>query len=257
MSSYQLELRIFGENILKPVDIITTNDIRLFLSEFPHLKMSSVSKKLSVLKSFFGWLVDEEIIEKDPTRKIKTPKKEKVMPKALNIEELELLRESCIDVRERAILEVYYATGARLSEIQALNRKDINWESKTARVVGKGNKERDVYFSFKASYHLKKYLKSRNDLVPALFITKRRPYKRLSNRSIQREISKIVKRSGIQKNISIHSLRHTLATLMLDRGADITAIQGILGHSDISTTQIYAQLSDERKQEQYNKYMVQ
>lgn len=219
--------------------------------------MSSIAKKLSVLKSFFSWLADEEIIQKDPTRRIKSPKKEKRLPNALTIEELEMLREACTTYRERSLVEVLYATGGRLSEVQALNRNDIDWQNKSAKIIGKGNKERDVYFSFKALYHLKKYLKSRDDLVPALFITERKPYRRLSNRSIQRAIDNIAERSEINKKISPHTFRHTLSTLMLENGADITAIQKILGHSDLNTTQIYAQISDTRKQEQYNRHMVQ
>lgn len=257
LKSYQLELDIFSRHVTKTVDGVTTSDIRLFLNEFPHLKMSSIAKKLSVLKSFFSWLADEEIIQKDPTRRIKSPKKEKRLPNALTIEELEMLREACTTYRERSLVEVLYATGGRLSEVQALNRNDIDWQNKSAKIIGKGNKERDVYFSFKALYHLKKYLKSRDDLVPALFITERKPYRRLSNRSIQRAIDNIAERSEINKKISPHTFRHTLSTLMLENGADITAIQKILGHSDLNTTQIYAQISDTRKQEQYNRHMVQ
>lgn len=257
LDSYQLELDIFSKHVFKTVDKITTSDIRLFLNEFPHLKMSSIAKKLSVLKSFFGWLVDEEIITKDPSRRIKHPKKEKRMPNALSIEELEMLREACITYRERALLEVLYATGGRLSEIQALNRNDIDWQSKTANVIGKGDKEREVYFSFKAIYHLNKYLKSRKDLVPALFVTERNPCRRLSNRSIQRIIGQIAERSEVEKTVSPHQLRHSLANLMLNNGADIVAVQAVLGHSDLNTTQIYAQITDERKQKQYNRYMVQ
>lgn len=257
LESYQLELRIFSERVKKRVSDITTADIRLFLGDFPELKSSSISKKLSVLKSFFGWLTGEEIIPRDPTTKIKPPKKEKRIPKSLTIEELEMIRESCQTRRERALIEVLYATGCRLSEVHDLDRNDIDWQSGSTMVIGKGDKEREVYFSFKAMYHLKKYLKSRDDAVPALIITERRPYRRLSKRGIQREIGKIVQRAGIQKNCSPHTLRHTFATLTLNNGADITAVQALLGHSNPATTQIYAQISDERKRDQYKKYLVQ
>lgn len=111
LDSYQIELRTFSNKIKKRVEDITTADIRVFLGSFEHLKLSSISKKLSVLKSFFGWLTAEEFIQRDPTTKIKPPKKEKRLPKALNIEELELLRESCKTNRQRAFLEILYATG--------------------------------------------------------------------------------------------------------------------------------------------------
>jgi integrase/recombinase XerD len=257
LEGYALELRIFAEHVVKPVEEITTGDIRAYLGQFNHLKMSSIAKKLSVLKSFFGWLSDEEIIPRDPARRIKPPKKEQRLPKALTIEELEMLREACITSRERALIEVFYATGGRLSEIQALNKSDINYQTMSARVIGKGNKEREVYLSFKAIYHLRKYIMSRLDDEPALFVTERQPYRRLSNRAIQREIKKIAERSGIQKNVHPHTLRHTFATLTLNNGADLSSVQALLGHTDPSTTQVYAQVTESKKREAYKKHLVQ
>lgn len=257
LKSYQLDLKVFAENIKKPTSEITAADIRVYLAQFEHLKMSSVSKKLSVLKSFFGWLTAEEILLRDPTAKLKPPKQPKRMPKALSIEELEMLREACVTVRQRAFVEIMYATGCRLSEVSALNISDINFQSMSFKVFGKGSKEREVYLSFKALYHLQKYLKSRTDDDPALFITERKPYRRLSNRGIQREIAVIAELSGIKKTVSPHVLRHTFATLTLNNGADIVAVQHLLGHSDPSTTQGYAVLSDDKKREQHKKYLVQ
>ncbi|MCR4437347.1 MAG: tyrosine-type recombinase/integrase [Eubacteriales bacterium] len=257
LDGYLIELRIFAKDIPKPVSEITTNDIRAYLGRFPHLKISSISRKLSVLKSFFGWLTAEEILPRDPTRKIKPPKKEKRLPKALNIEELEMLREGCRTFRQRALIEVLYATGCRLSEVIGLEKEKIDWQNGTARVVGKGNKEREVYFSFKALYHLKKYLMSRLDNVPALLITERKPYRRLSARAIQREVKIIAEQAGLKKNVHPHILRHTFATLTLNNGADLSAVQALLGHESPATTQIYAQVTEERKREQYKKFLVQ
>ena len=183
---YTNELRIFAEHVPKSTEDITTADIRVYLAECGHLKTSSLSKRLSVLKSMFGWLVNEDILTRDPTKRIKPPKKEQRMPKALSIEELEMIREACITPRERAMIEVLYCIGGRLSEIQTMNRDDIDWQSLSVLVIGKGNKERPVYFSFKAAYHLKKYLKLRVDSDPALFVSERRPYRRLSDRGIER-----------------------------------------------------------------------
>lgn len=257
LCGYADELRIFAHHVTQPADMITTTDIREYLGRFEHLKMSSVSKKLSVIKSFFGWLNNEEIIIKDPARRIKPPKKEQRLPKALSIEELEQVREACITSRERSIVEVFYATGGRLSEINGLDQSDIDYQAMCARVIGKGNKEREVYLSFKALYHLKKYLMQRLDNNPALFITERQPYRRLSNRGIQRAISKIAQRSGIQKNIHPHTFRHTFATLTLNNGADISSVQALLGHSSPATTQVYAQVSETKKREAYRKHLVQ
>jgi len=161
--SYELELKFFARKANKSSDKISTTDLRVYLGQFPHLKQSSITRKLSILKSFFGWLVEEEIMAHNPARKIKLPKKERHLPKALTVEEMEMLREVCSTFRERAILEVLYATGCRLSEIYKLNHNDINRRSLSAKVMGKGSKEREVYFSFKAMYHLEKYLSSRQD----------------------------------------------------------------------------------------------
>lgn len=256
LDSYLLELNTFSKKVKKRVEDITTAEIRVFLGSFEHLKLSSVSRKLSVLKSFFGWLTAEEFLQRDPTTKIKPPKKEKRLPKALTIEELELLRESCKTNRQRAFLEILYATGCRLSEVHALNKSDINNRTASCRVIGKGNKEREVYFSPKAMYHLRKYLMNRTDDCEALMVTERKPYRRLSQRGIQREISIIAKQAGLDKKISPHTMRHTFATLTLNNGADIAAVQALLGHEDPATTQIYAQLTEEKKRETHKKYLV-
>jgi integrase/recombinase XerD len=257
LDGYKLELNIFSKKIKKRVEDITTAEIRVFLGSFEHLKLSSVSRKLSILKSFFSWLAAEEFLQRDPTTKIKPPKKEKRLPKALTIEELEMLREACKTNRQRAFLEVLYATGCRLSEVHDLNKTDINYQQMCCKVIGKGNKEREVYFSFKAMYHLRKYLMNRTDDEEALMITERKPYRRLSKRGIQREIGIIAKLAGLDKRVSPHTLRHTFATLTLNNGADISAVQALLGHEDPSTTQIYAQLTEEKKREQHKKYLVQ
>ncbi|MGM0804671.1 MAG: site-specific tyrosine recombinase/integron integrase [Bacillota bacterium] len=257
LGSYKLELRIFADKVKKRTPDVSSADIRVFLTQFGHLKLSSLSRKLSVLKSFFSWLTSEELIMRDPTVKIKPPKKEKRLPKALSIEELEMLRESCKTIRQRAFLEILYATGCRLSEVHDLNRTDINYQSMSTNVIGKGDKERTVYLSYKALYHLRKYLNNRTDNEEALMVTERKPYRRLSKRGIQREIGIIARNAGLEKRVSPHTLRHTFATLTLNNGADIVAVQHLLGHSSPSTTQTYAVLSDERKREQHKKYLVQ
>lgn len=257
LDGYKLHLRIFADAIKKQVQDITTADIRVYLGRYQGQKISTISTKLSVLKSFFGWLTAEEILQRDPTTKIKPPKKEKRLPKALSVEELEMLREACQNLRQRVLIEVLYATGCRLSEVHSLNRDDIDQHAMSCKVIGKGNKEREVYFSFKALYHLRKYLLSRTDQEPALIITERRPFRRLSHRGIQREIKLIAEAAGLQKKVSPHTLRHTFATLTLNNGADLVAVQELLGHENPATTQIYASISAERKREQHKKHLVQ
>lgn len=253
---YKQELDLYANVIKKRVKDVTSSDIRLYLASLQNVKMSTMGKKLSVLKSFFGWLASEEIIDRDPTKKIKTPKTEKLLPKALKIEELEMLRESCKTVRQRAFIEVLYASGTRLSEIHQLNIDDINMQSMSTTVVGKGSKERSVFLSFKALYHLKKYLKQRKDDCEALFVTERKPYRRISKRAIQDEVKKVAKAAGLSHKVTPHVLRHTFATLTLNNGAELVAIQELLGHSSADTTLRYARITEDRKREQHKKYLV-
>jgi len=257
LAGYELDLSKFAERVKKRTEDITAADIRVFLGGYRHLKMSTIGKKLSVLQSFFGWLTAEEILPRNPTAKLKPPKTEKRMPKALNVEELELLRDSCLTVRQRAFIEILYATGCRLSEVHQLNISHINYQSMSTRVIGKGNKEREVYLSSKALYHLSKYLKNREDECEALMVTERRPYRRLSKRGIQCEIKKIARLAGLESKVSPHVLRHTFATLTLNNGAELAAVQELLGHSSPETTLRYAQITEERKREQHKKFLVQ
>lgn len=257
LDGYDRDLRIFAHHVKKRTVDVTAADIRVYLAQFKDNKMSTIGKKLSVLKSFFSWLTGEEIIQRDPTAKIKQPKTEKLMAKALSIEELEMLREVCKTDRERAFLEVLYATGARLSEIHAININDVSKQNMSFTVIGKGSKEREVYLSFKAMYHLNKYLKTRSDDCEALFVTERKPYRRLSKRSIQVEIKKIAERARLGDKVSPHVLRHTFATLTLNNGAELVAVQELLGHESPDTTLRYARITEERKREQHRRYLVQ
>jgi len=257
LKGYGLELKIFGQYFTKDVDQISTSDIRWYLSQFPNHKASTIGRKLAVLKSFFAWLTDEEIVPRDPARKIKYPKGSKRLPKALTIEELELLREGCQTLRDRALVEFLYHTGCRLSEVYGLNRSDINWQEQSARVVGKGNKERVVFFGAKAAIHLRRYLDLRKDAHPAVFVTDVGLVRRLSRRAIQYAVQKIADRAPIDKGVHPHILRHTLATLLLNSGADLAAVQDQLGHANPATTQIYAALTPERRREQYRRHLVQ
>lgn len=257
LKGYKSELNLFSNFCKKAISQITTSDIRNYLSSFKEAKMSTIGTKLSMLKSFFSWLVREEIILRDPTSKVKIPKTPKRLPKGLTIEELETVRESCETLRERALLEVFYSTGSRLSEIVNLNKDDINLQNTNAKVIGKGNKERIVYLSFKAMYHLKRYLKSRNDDCDALFVTEKKPFRRMRNRTIQCAFDDIERKSGITKPLTPHVLRHTYANLSMDAGIELTDLQHLMGHTNPSTTLIYSTVSEERKQQAFKKYHVQ
>lgn len=257
LKGYKSELHLFNRQCQKATALVTTTDIRGYLASFDKAKVGTLGQKLSVLKSFFGWLVKEEILLRDPTAKVNPPKKPKRLPKGLSIEELETIRESCSTLRQRALLEVMYSTGCRLSEIAGMNREDINIQAMNLKVIGKGDKERIVYLSFKALFHLKKYLNSRQDDCEALFVTERKPYRRMGNRTIQEEIDKIEMKANISKKLHPHVLRHTYATLSMDAGIELADLQHLLGHSNPGTTLIYSNVSEERKQQAFKKYHVQ
>lgn len=258
LEGYESELGVFAKHVQKKAEDITTNDIRMYLGKWNKLKTSSLSKKISILKSFFGWLRNEEIISKDNAFKIKTPKKEKRLPKGLSIEELELIRESCVSLREKAMVNVMYATGCRLQEIYDINRfADIDWGNMKIRVIGKGNKERMVYFGYKARYYLSKYISSRTDDNSGLFVKERKPYTKLSMRGMEREISVIAKRSGITKPLHPHIFRHSLCSLIIQNGGELSAVQEILGHASLSSTQSYIHVTEEHVASTYKKCFVQ
>lgn len=257
LRDYLGELRRFTEFCPKATAQVATTDIREYLASHDDVMMSTIGTKLSVLKSFFGWLVQEGVILRDPTAKVKTPKTPKRLPKGLSIEELELVRESCVTLRERALLEVFYSTGCRLSEISAMKRSDIDMQALVMRVIGKGNKERTVYLSFKAIYHLRSYLASRTDDDDALFVSVRTPYRQLGNAAIQKIFRKLANQAKLSKTLSPHVMRHTYANLKMDAGVDLADLQQLLGHSSPSTTLTYAQVSEERKRQAFKKYHVQ
>lgn len=251
---FSLLLRAIGDQEL---DAVTTVQLRDYLSTLGHLKPASLSHRIRALHALWNWLVDEEYTVHNPTRKIRERLESVRVPKALSIDELEVLRDACQSAREHALLELFFATGARLAEVQRLNRRDIHPQTRSAIVLGKGNKEREVYWGAKATMWLDRYLAGRTDEDPALFVTVRRPYRRAHRHTLYQEIKRIAKRAGMADKVWPHVLRHTLATSLLNNGADLTIVQSVLGHQKPSTTLIYAHLSGKRRRQDYDRYFVQ
>ena len=173
---------------------------------------------------------------------------------SLTIEELEKIRLSCKDVRERALIEFLFATGCRISEVVKANISDLDLSNNLLRVIGKGDKERTVFFNDKTKLHIKNYIDTRKDENEALFIASKFPYKRIGKRGLELIISRIGERADIGKSVYPHLLRHTMATLGLQSGADITTIQHLLGHTTPSTTQIYAETSLDNLKHEYKQH---
>ncbi|SFA70471.1 tyrosine-type recombinase/integrase [Clostridium frigidicarnis] len=205
------------------------------------------------MKSFFSWLVGEEYIPKNPALKLKQTKQPKRLRNALTEEELEIFKNACKTLREKTIVEFLVSTGCRLSEVVNANIKDINWSEKSLYVIGKGDKQRKVYFNTRTKLLLKSYLESRNDNNEALFVTSKKPNSRLGARSIQRELKNISNRTNSEKSIFPHLMRHTFATHKLNSGMSLSVLQHIMGHDNPATTQIYASLNEENILHEYRR----
>ena len=259
LANYKYTLDMFSERVNKSVSKITADDIRgyiSYLSEARGLRETGLQTHISVLRAFFSWLLMEERIKKNPMLKIRSLKLDKKNARqALSVEELERLRDACKGYREKALVEFLVSTGCRLSEVAQLNVADLDFNNRSVTVTGKGNKERPVYFSIRARLMLQEYIKERKG-GEGLFVSSKTPYLPLKPRAIQRIIHGLSVRAGLDARVHPHLLRHTFATHALNSGMDVTAIQQLLGHENISTTQIYAAMNEDVIRHQYNKYVA-
>ena len=223
---------------------------------------SSILRSVSSLRKFFQYLAQEKIIEKDPMLLIDTPKKKQHLPQVLTKEEVEKLLHSpntgqVLGLRDRAMLELMYATGLRISEIINLKLEDLHLTIGTLQTLGKGHKERIVPVGDEAIKWINRYLE---EARPKLLKQKHSNYlflnfhgNNLTRQGVWKNLKAEVRKAGIQKNITPHTLRHSFATHILENGADLRIVQELLGHADISTTQIYTHLSNKQLADIYNR----
>ena len=246
-----------GKNSPRDVNYLAIRRFLAHLKEKDFLR-STVSRKLACLKSFFKYLTREHLVTQNPASGIATPKRERRLPSFLETKEVEHLIETTKGdswemKRDRSILETLYSSGIRVSELVGLNWGDVDLLSGLLKVRGKGKKERIVPIGSCASNAMKEYLDatapSEHGSVP-LFLNRSKT--RLTDRSVRRIILKCAKRAALKKGISPHTLRHTFATHLLDRGADLRSVQELLGHAHLSTTQIYTHVSAKRLREAYD-----
>ena len=241
---------------------INRNDIRKFLSDEYDNNFTSktVARRLATIKSFFKYLVKIELIEENIAIHINSPKVAKKLPSFINKSLIDVLMNSpsldtLIGVRDRAVLELFYSTGMRLSELVNINIGDFHLNKKLLRVIGKGKKERMIPYGRAAESAIENYLKMRDiSFKPVfaktpLFVNSKE--KRISTRTIQRRMNNYIKLVADGKRVGPHLLRHTFATHLLDNGADITAVKDLLGHSSLSSTQIYTHVSIEKLKKDY------
>lgn len=244
----------------REVKEITLGDLREFLGTLGHLKTASLAMRIRLIKVFWRWLYEEEIVKNNVAFKLREPKMPQRVPKALSVDDLETIREACQTTREHAAIEFLFATGCRAGELSGILRSQVDWERRAVVVLGKGDKEREVYFGAKASRWLQRYLKERDrngDHCPYLFATERRPYVQLTPHNLWYIVKRVARRVGMDRKVWPHVMRHTLATTLLNQGAPLSAVQSILGHESPDTTQIYARLSGASRQQAYQRYFIQ
>ena len=261
--SYDLELMELEQKIKKSLSQLTDNDIKQFLTwKQKESSARTMAHFMTVFRSFYKFLEIEEVITKNPMDDLELPKLPKSLPKVLSKEEVELLLDvpltNAYQYRNKAMLELMYSSGLRISELISLHIHDVNLEMQTVRIFGKGNKERIIPIGDYATKYLEIYL---YEFRPMLLKRKETDILFLSSRGDQmsrQAFFKIIKQLGQTKHIktdfSPHTLRHSFATHLLENGADLRSIQELLGHSDISTTQVYTHISNRQLQENYTKF---
>lgn len=259
LQTYKLYLEHFLLNVCKPIEEITANDIRVYLYSYQQTRKVSnrtMDGRRLVLNTFFDWCFQEGYISQNPCRQIHPIKYEAKLVEPLTGVELELVRDACRTQREKALIEMFYSTGCRVSEMARLQKADVDFRKGEVHLFGKGSKHRISYINAKAEVALKKYLLQRIDDNPSLFVSERKPYKPLAKEGIEAIIKKIGERSGIGRRVYPHLIRHTTATDALERGMNVAEVQKILGHEKLDTTMIYAKICQENVKFDHKRFIV-
>lgn len=255
---YKEIIEKFVNSFDKSIKQISTNEIRNYLSNYKDNSScgsTTIDNIRRVLSSFFSWLEDEDYIIKSPVRRIHKIKTAVVVKEVLTDENLERLRDECENIRDLSLIELLISTGMRVGELVNLNINSLNFEDRSCIVLGKGNKEREVYFDAKTKLHLKEYISKRNDSNSALFVSMREPHQRLSISGIEL----IIRTLGINSNINKvhpHKFRRTLATMAIDKGMPVEQVQKLLGHVKIETTMNYALVNQSNVKISHRRYIA-
>ena len=257
LAYYRKTVQDMLDGIGKTAQQITTDDLRGYLSDYQEQRGAgkvTIDNIRRILSSFFSWLEDEDYILKSPARRIHKVKTAKVVKDTYTDEALERMRDGCGNLRDLAIIDMLASTGMRVGELVLLNREDINFEERECVVLGKGNKERVVYFDARTKIHLLNYLDSRQDASPALFVGLRAPHGRLSIGGVETMLRTLGKALSIPK-VHPHKFRRTLATTAIDKGMPIEQVQQLLGHQKIDTTLRYAMVKQQNVKQAHRKYI--
>lgn len=249
------------EHLLASIDVplrkMTTEELRKYLSEYQarngcgNVTVDNVRRNLS---SFFSWLEEEDHILKSPIRRIHKIKTKTTVKEVISDENIEILRDNCMVVRDLAIIDLLFSTGIRVGELVNLDIEDVNFEERECIVYGKGDKERRVYFDARTKLHLQQYIEQRSDNNKALFVTLNAPYDRLQISGVEIRLRELGKRLSIDK-IHPHKFRRTMATRAIDKGMPIEQVQKLLGHQQIDTTMQYAMVNQNNVKSSHKRYI--
>lgn len=256
MKYYLYVLKAFLSKVTTPVKEITTDDIRNYLDSFSSETVSKVSMDniRRVISSFFSWLEEEDYIRKNPVKRIHKIKSIKTIKQAFNDENIENLKDNCSSLRDKVIIELLASTGMRVGELVNLNVTSVDFENKECIVLGKGGKQRKVYFDSKTKIHLQHYIDSRIDKNEALFVSMFKPFNRLQISGVEIMLRKLGAKTSINK-VHPHRFRRTLATKAIDKGMPVEQVQILLGHTKIDTTMHYAIVDQTNVRNSYRRYI--
>ena len=254
---YKSSIEKLIATVKKNVCDIATNDIRCYLADQQEqrgLSKVTIDNLRRIYSSFFSWLEDEDYITKSPVRRIHKVRTDALVKEVLTDENIEVLRDSCHELRDIAMIDLLLSTGMRVGELVKINRDDIDFQERQCVVFGKGNKEREVYFNARTKIHLKKYLEQRTDTNPALFVSLHEPHTRLTISGVEVRLRQLGKRVNLNK-VHPHKFRRTLATMAIDKGMPIEQVQKMLGHVKIDTTLHYAMVNQTNVKIAHRKFL--
>ena len=257
LNYYETTIKTMVEKLSKKVNSIETEDLRNYLSEYQaknNCSKVTIDNVRRILSSFFAWLEDEDYIMKSPVRRIHKVKATQTVKETYTDEELEEMRDACIEIRDLAMVDFLASTGVRVGELVNLDRVDIDMQERSCVVLGKGGKEREVYFDARTKIHLQNYLNTRTDNNSALFVSLLRPYDRLKISGVEIRLRELGKRINIKK-IHPHKFRRTMATKAIDKGMPIEQVQVLLGHRKIDTTLQYAMVNQNNVRNSHKKFI--
>lgn len=265
IESYRNDLGVYKEFLndrgINNVKKIRSDDIKEFLKERNSEETTTIAHNLTVLKNFHSCMLRQNVVKDDVSQFIERPKLRKALPKTLSVEDVEKLLdiklETPFDYRNKAMLELMYGTGLRVSELVNLTLTDIDFTACLIRVTGKGSKERIVPLGEYGLYYLNLYLDKRDELLKQkqcdkLFLNNHG--KGMTRQGFFKNLKALLREKGLNEDVSPHTLRHSFATHLINHGADLRSIQEMLGHSDISTTKIYTRVSDDKVKKDYEEY---